>query len=182
VSATAQGPWQCRHSGPGTYDESARRVDHPEYAVAQLLVREGHHVRSLPERAGAGKTPDFVACGVMVEVKSFQSLSERHGRAPTAEGVANKLVVASEQGAVGVIFAGASGLSVAGSRAGYMMYCQHAVDHGLGRLKSVRVVGQGFDLSFDPVADVRAAWQARAGRGQPHPTRRPEQRPRGLRP
>lgn len=172
MSPRAEGPWRCRHTGPGTYDETARRVDHPEYAVAQLLVREGHHVRSLPERAGSGKTSDFVACGVMVEVKAFQSLSERHGRPPSAEGVVNKLVTASEQGAVGVVWAGASGLSAASARAGYVMYCLHAVGHGLGRLRSVRVVGEGFDISFDPVADVRAAWQARAGRGQGHPAAR----------
>jgi hypothetical protein len=130
--------------------------------VAQLLVREGHHVRSLPESRGAGKTPDFVACGVLVEAKSFESLAERRGRPPSAEGVANKLVKASEQGAVGIIWAGASGLSQATARAGYLLYCRHAAVHGLGRLESARVVGEGFDVSFDPVADLRAVWQAGA--------------------
>lgn len=157
-----RGPWRCQHSGPGTYDESARRVSHSEYAVAQLLVQEGHHVRSVPESRGAGKTPDFVACGALVEAKSFESLAERRGRPPSAEGVANKLMQASEQGAVGIIWAGASGLSQATARAGYLLYCRHAVVHGLGKLESARVVGEGFDVSFDPVADVRAVWQAGA--------------------
>jgi hypothetical protein len=36
---------------------------------------------------------------------------------------------------------------------------------GLGRLRSVRVVGEGFEVNFDPVADLRASWQARQQAG-----------------
>jgi hypothetical protein len=153
------GPWRCHHTGPGTYDETARRVDHAEYAVAQLLVQEGHHVRSLPERRGQGRTPDFLACGVTVEVKAFLSLEDRRGRLPDAGKVANKMIDARDQGAVTFIWGGGSGLSEVTARSGYLLFCQNSLEKGLGRTRSIRVLGEGFDTRFDPIADLRAAWQ-----------------------
>ena|GEM_PF-2121094 len=161
MSASGEAVWYCRHSGPGTFEETARRVSHAELAVAQLLAREGHHVKSLPEARGPGRTADFTACGVLVETKSFRALSERGGRPPSPEQVANKMLDARAQGTVFVAWAGESGLSEQAARSGYVMFCQQAMSEGLGRLRAVRVVGEGFDLRFDPVADLRASWQAR---------------------
>ena len=161
MTSAPGGPWRCHHSGPGSYDETARRVDHPEHAIAQLLVQEGHHVRSLPEGRGPGRTPDFLACGVTVEVKAFLSLAERGGRPPDAGKVANKMIDARDQGAVTFISGRGSGLSEATARSGYLLFCQNALEKGLGKTRSIRVLGEGFEASFDPVADLRATWQAR---------------------
>lgn len=159
---STEGPWRCQHNAPGSFDESARRVGHPELKVAELLVREGHHVRSLVDGVGPGRTPDFSACGVTVEVKTFRSLDERRGHLPDAVKVANKIVDGSGQGAVVFVLGGESGLSEGAARSGYMLFCQHALDKGLGKARSVRVVGEGFDLVFDPVTDLRAASKARS--------------------
>jgi hypothetical protein len=160
MSAASGSVWRCHHSGPGSFDETARRVGHAELAVAELLAKEGHHVRSLPEGRGPGRTADFLACGTLVEAKSFVTVAEREGRLPSAESVANKMLNARGQGAVAVIWAVGSGLSEAVARSGYLMFCQRAMSEGLGRLRSVRVVGEGFDVRFEPVADLRAGWQA----------------------
>lgn len=147
--------WPCRHGGPGSYDERPRRASHEELAVAELLVAEGHHVRTVAE-GRAGRTPDLLACGVSVEVKSFRSLEERQGRAPSPISVANKILDASRQGAVAVIWGPASGLSKRAAQSGYNVFCEQAASKGLGRPTQVRIVGQGFDLKFSPVADIRA--------------------------
>jgi hypothetical protein len=177
VSAGTEGPWRCRHSGPGSFDESARRVSHAELAVADLLVREGHRARSLPDGRGRGRTPDFLVCGVTVEAKSFESLSQRGGRPPSAASVANRIIDASGQGSVAVLAGGESGLSEATVRSGYLLFCQQATAIGLGRLRWVRAVGEGFDITFDPVADLRAAWQARRGLKAPAPAAGTEHSP-----
>lgn len=147
----------CRHGGrTGSFDETARRARHEELAVANVLVAEGHAVRSVPERRGA-RTPDLLACGTSVEVKSFQSLRERAGRPPTPKGVANKILDARGQAAVAVIWAGDSGLSQATARAGYQLSLQRALQEGPGRLRDVRVIGEGFQISFSLASDVRLA-------------------------
>lgn len=146
--------WHCRHIvSPGSVDETARRVSHEELAVASLLAAEGHHVLTVPERRGA-RTPDLVVCGTSVEVKSFQSLAERPTGAPRAKQVANKLLDARGQGAVAFIWAGRSGLTADAARQGYMEFCDVAAREGLGRLRMVRVVGDGFDLALPALQDV----------------------------
>jgi hypothetical protein len=153
-------PWACRHHGAsGSFDETARRATHDELAVAQILAAEGHHVRTVAERTGA-RTPDLTACGTSVEVKAFQTLEQRSGRPPSARSVANKILDARGQGAVAVVWAGDSGLTRATARAGYAMFCEKAVEKGLGRLRAVRVLGKDFDLSLAAVADVRQIRQA----------------------
>jgi hypothetical protein len=127
--------------------------------VAEVLVAEGHHVRTVAERRGT-RTPDLIACATSVEVKSFQSLGERGGRPPSAGRVANKILDARGQGAVAVLWGGDSGLTQSTARAGYGAFCERALDEGLGRLRAVRVIGEGFDLSFRPAADLRLAHQA----------------------
>lgn len=161
--ASAAGPpaggpsWPCRHGGAaGRFDETARRASHQELAVAQVLVSEGHDVRTVAERRG-DRTPDLVACGTSVEVKAFQALAERQGRPPTAKGVANKLLDARGQGSVAVIWAEGSGLSLATAKAGYSLFCRQAATEGLGRARGVRIIGDGFDMTLSAAADVRAA-------------------------
>ena len=60
------------------------------------------------------------------------------------------------------------------------MFCEHAAQKGLGRLRAVRVLGKDFDMSFGVVADVRQLRQGRqavrpaADRGgQPRPAPAP---------
>jgi hypothetical protein len=129
--------------------------------VAKVLVAEGHNVRTLLERKGA-RTPDLVACGTSVEVKAFQSLQQRDGRPPRPEHVANKMLDARGQGAVAVIWAGTSGLSQATAQAGYGLFCERAREKGLGRIRAVRVIGEGFDMSFKPSVDLSMARRAAA--------------------
>lgn len=151
------GTWHCSHGAtPGSYDETARRASHEELAVAKLLVAAGHRVRTVPESRGA-RSPDLMACGVGVEVKSFQSLALRGGRPPTAEGVANKLLDARGQGALAVIWGPTSGLAEATARSGFNLFCQKAAASGLGRLRDARIVGPDFDFSLSAVAAVRLA-------------------------
>jgi len=164
ATGNARGPgpvWLCRHpTGAGTFEEAARRASHEELAVAKVLVAEGHRVRTVPERRGA-RSADLVACGTSVEVKAFQALAERGGKRPGSQAVANKILDARGQGAVAVLWGGESGLSLAAARQGYGMFCQRALDEGPGRLRAVRMIGAGFDISFNVEIGLRAARQAR---------------------
>jgi hypothetical protein len=127
--------------------------------VAKVLAAEGHSVRTVLERKGV-RTPDLVACGTSVEVKAFQTLEQRGGRPPRAEHVANKMLDARGQGAMAVIWAGTSGLTQATAQAGYGLFCDRAREKGLGRVRSVRVIGKGFDMSFKPSAELSVARRA----------------------
>jgi hypothetical protein len=150
-------PWPCRHQGlPGNFDETERRANHDELAVAQVLVAEGHQVRTVAEQKGA-RSPDLMACGTSVEVKGFQSLEQRGGRPPSARSVANKILDARGQGAVAVVRGGESGLTRATAQEGYAMFCERALERGLGRVRAVRLLGKDFDISMTAVADVRPA-------------------------
>ncbi|HTW09184.1 MAG TPA: hypothetical protein VME46_16885 [Acidimicrobiales bacterium] len=162
---TAAQPWPCRHHGPGTFDEQARRASHEELAVARLYQAEGHGVRTLAERRGA-RTADLLVCGVPVEVKSFRSVAERGGVPPSAKSVANKLLDARGQGVVAVIWATNSGLRPETAHAGYEMFCQKAADDGLEKLRAVRMVGEGWDLSRNAVLDMRLSKQSTAQPGK----------------
>jgi hypothetical protein len=151
--------WTCHHphDHTGRYDESARRASHSELAVARLLTSEGHDVKTVAETRGV-RTPDLVACGVPVEVKAFATLEQRDGSVPRARHLANKLLDARTQGAVAVVWGLGSGLSEATARAGFSLFCERAASTslGLGQLRSVRLVGDGFDLSFSPVLQLRS--------------------------
>jgi hypothetical protein len=152
--------WHCHHpGGGGGFDETARRASHEELAVAKVLAAEGHSVRTVLERKGV-RTPDLVACGTSVEVKAFQTLEQRGGRPPRAEHVANKMLDARGQGAVAVIWAGESGLTRGTAQAGYRLFCDRAREKGLGRIRAVRVIGKGFDMSFKPTAQMGVARRA----------------------
>jgi hypothetical protein len=154
VVPNGQLSWPCRHTGAGTFDETARRASHQELAVARVLVSEGHDVRTVAERWGA-RTPDLVACGTSVEVKAFHGLADRNGRPPTTNAVANKLLDARGQGTVAVILATGSGLSAATAEAGYGRFRNLAAAQGLGKVRAVRILGDGFDVSFRARADLR---------------------------
>ena len=113
--------------------------------MAGLLAAEGHDVRSLAESTTRGRVPDLEVCGSGVEVKSFRSLPERDGRAPSALGVLNKLIDASGQARSVVLVGHGSGLTEATVRRGVARY---AADPDRCRLDSVRTVGDGFDLTW----------------------------------
>jgi hypothetical protein len=138
----------CGHDhgrGGGHLDERARRLSHPEFAVAEQLAAEGHQVRSLAERRGQGRTPDLLVCGVPVEVKSWLSRQERGGRPPSVPSVVNKLLQAEGQAASVVLNGRGSGLDAATATAGLAAYSD--LPHR-GNVAAVRVFGDGFDLAW----------------------------------
>jgi hypothetical protein len=131
----------------GNLDESARRLSHDEYEVARQLAGEGHDVRSLPTSRGQGPTADLLVCGAPVEVKSWLSRVERGGCAPGAKSVVNKLRQAERQAARIVLNGYGSGLSEGAARTGLAVYA--GLPHQ-GRVVTVRVLGDGFDLGWTP--------------------------------
>ncbi len=141
-------PPQCgepHRRGAGWLDESARRLTHSEYAVAQQLANEGHRVRSLPEHPGQGPIADLEVCGIAVEVKSFLSVAQRDARVPGPRSVFNKLVSAERQGTTVIIYARDSGLTAAAAKEGVASY---AAQRRQGQLDRIRAVGDGFDMSW----------------------------------
>lgn len=146
------------HGATGSFDEAARRLSHAEHAVARLLEAEGHRVAALAE--GGGPRADLDVCGVAVEVKSWLPAARRGGRAPSARSVCNKLLDAGRQGSAAVLWAAGSGLPEAEARRGVALYA------ALGRpgaLRSLRVVGDGYDLSWRVGPDLARAASARGG-------------------
>jgi hypothetical protein len=154
----------CSHehsSQPGVVDERARRLSHEEMAVATRLASEGHHVRSLPEGRSASPMADLEACGVPVEVKSWLSLAERDGRAPTPRSVVNKLLDAGRQAPAAVLNGYGTGLTAGVARRGMALY---AARPDGGSLTTVRVLGDGFDLAWARSPQIGVD---RPGRGGP---------------
>jgi hypothetical protein len=144
-----------------------RRLSHEEYAVATLLASEGHTVRSLADGRGAGPVADLEVCGSGVEVKSWQSLAERGGRPPSSRSVLNKLLKASDQAPRVVLYAKGSGLLAAEARRGVDMYSAGMGRSPGSRLRAVRVVGDGFDLSWARRPDLRLAPERDPARPRP---------------
>jgi hypothetical protein len=170
------------HVAAGSVDESSRRLSHEEFAVATLLASEGHTVRSLPENRGVGRVADLDVCGSEVEVKAWQSLAERAGRPPTSRSVLNKLLKASGQAPRVVLYAKGSGLLASEARRGVELYAGGLDRRGGRSLSGVRVVGDGFDLSWTRRPGLRPAPAREPGRPR-HPEvgterRGSERRPR----
>jgi hypothetical protein len=131
---------------PGRLDETARRLDHPELAVAERLVDEGHDVVTVAERGRRGPVPDFMVCGQPVEVKRLLTMDERgDGYRATAATVHNRLVSARAQAATVLIDTSGSGCKVADAVAGLRSF---AATGDTGKVAAVRIVGDGFDLSW----------------------------------
>ena len=151
------------HSAPGgTLDESARRLSHEELAAAMALVGDGHRVVSLPEMGRPGRHPDLEVCGVPVEIKSFAPPGSRR-RDPTPQSVFNKLADAAGQASHVVLVGRGSGLTPSTVRRGLARYA--AADRPVPPLASVRVLGDGFDLSWraGPAHERRPAPSLRTG-------------------
>ena len=135
----------CDHARrPGNLDETARRLPHDELGAAHQLVSEGHDVKSMPERARLGTVADLEVCGRPVEVKSFLPLAERPGGPPTPASVCNKLLRAARQADVAVLWSRGSGLAESDAREGIRLF---AAKGGWERISSLRVLGDGFDLT-----------------------------------
>jgi hypothetical protein len=137
---------------PGVVDERARRLSHEEMAVANRLASEGHHVRSLPAGRGRGRMADLDACGVAVEIKSWLSLAERDGRAPSPRSILNKLIDAGRQASTVVLNGYGTGLTAGAARRGMALYSARPA---AGPLTSVRVLGDGFDLAWDRQPELK---------------------------
>lgn len=155
----------CRASHPpgrGGLDETARRLSHEELRVAETLASEGHAVRSLAEARSHGRTADLEVCGEPVEVKSWLSLADRNGVAPGWRSVVNKLISAEGQSSVVVLSAAGSGLSATDAATGIARY---AAERPVSRIRSVRAIGDGFDLSWGrgPGIERRPAPSRRSG-------------------
>lgn len=159
-------PPQCpfgSHRVGASLDESARRLTHSEYAVAVQLAAEGHRVRSLPDRRGAGRVPDLDVCGTGVEVKTWLPPEDRSGRPPTARSVFNKLADARGQGATTVLWAKGSGLQALDAQRGVELF---AASGRFGGITTVRVLGDGFDLAWGRPPDL-GVMARRASPGRP---------------
>lgn len=133
------------HRGPGTLDESVRRLDHSEFGAALALVDEGHQVRSQPNRAKARRIADVTACGVPVEVKGWLSLEERGGRVPTPQSVYNRLIDSNGQADTTVLWAKGTGLAEVEARTGVERFASSGRS---GSVTTVRVLGDGFDMTW----------------------------------
>jgi hypothetical protein len=120
----------------GALDESRRRLSHEELAAADVLVAEGHDVRSLA--AGAGPTADLSVCQRETEIKSLRP-------GATAATVTNALRRARRQGTDVLIDARSSGLSVVAAQRGVDSF---AARFDRGRVERIRVVGDTFDRSY----------------------------------
>jgi hypothetical protein len=132
----------------GRLDESARRLSHPEFAVATQLAAEGHQVHALAERRGGGRTADLLVCGTPVEIKSWLGRGDRDGRVPGLWSVVNKLSQSEGQASTVVLNGQGSGLTASAARAGMAMYA--GLPHRAG-VAAVRVLGDGFDLAWSRV-------------------------------
>jgi len=135
----------------GSVDESARRLSHEELRVARAFAAEGHTVISIPERPGRGRTADLEVCGRPVEVKSWLSLADRHGVTPGRRSVVNKLISAEGQSGFVVLVANGSGLSRADAVSGLARY---ASERPWSTIRTVRLIGDGFDLSWQRSAGL----------------------------
>ena len=144
----AQAPHGTRD---GSLDESARRLSHEELRVAQAFAAEGHTVKSVAERPGCGRTADLEVCGRPVEVKSWLSLADRHGVTPSRRSVLNKLISAEGQSGFVVLVANGSGLSPADAVSGL---AQYASERPWSTISTVRLIGDGFDLSWQRYAGL----------------------------
>jgi hypothetical protein len=136
---------QLHQAAAGHLDETARRLSHEELAIAELLVAEGHDVRSVPESRRGGRRADLSVCGAAVEVKSFLALDDRT-RQPGARSVYNKLADAAGQARHVVLIGRGSGLSPAAVRQGLARWARRAGPEPV--LDSVRAVGDGYDLTW----------------------------------
>jgi hypothetical protein len=132
--------------GSGSFDESARRVSWPELEIGRLLAAEGHHVRAIPDGRGRGKIADFDVCGVPTEVKTLSP-------GATSGTVANALRRGREQGEIVIVNASASGLARHWADRGVREF---ASERRLGKISGVRVIGAGFELSYDRADLMRA--------------------------
>lgn len=125
---------------PGSFDERARRLSHEEFAVARLLVAEGHRVRSLPQGRQLGRTPDLEVCGEATEIKTLQP-------GATSWTVENQLTRAIGQGQAVIVDARGSGLKRRWAERGVSRFA--ARRPWPGAVTSVRVVGDDYHLSYD---------------------------------
>ena len=135
--------------------------------MATALAGEGHMVRSLGEARGGGRRPDLEVCGAAVEVKSWLPAGER-GRLPTARSVLNKLIDASGQAGMVVLNAKGSGLRAGAARQGLALYSARRAAGADGGLRAVRVIGDGFDLTWSrrPVRDISPGVREAADRAR----------------
>jgi hypothetical protein len=105
----------------------------------------------------------MLVCGAGVEVKSFRSLDERRGHAPTAESVYNKLVSARRQARNVVVYGVGSGLE---QKAVYGAMLTLFRSPHAGHFDGVRAVGDGFDIGWQRqrVVDLTAGGPGRPPR------------------
>lgn len=175
----------CHHAqgNPGQIDEGRRRVDHEELAVGQLFGAEGHHLRSLPHLRTQGRQGDWDACGWRVEVKAL--LADR-SKPVDALDVANQILRGRGQGHLVVLWSAGSGLDERQARRGLDLARQRLDAHGWGGICGVRLLGDGYDLTYTARrlwAEARPGPIPRAATSAPlYPRPRPEAAPGPLGP
>jgi hypothetical protein len=136
-------------------------VSWPELEVGRLLAAEGHDVRAIPDGRGRGKIADFDVCGVATEVKTLSP-------GGTSSTLANALRRGREQGEIVVVNASVSGLTRDWASRGVREF---ATERRLGKIKEVRVIGAGFELSYGRAELIRTVQPRHPDRGRSTPGR-----------
>jgi hypothetical protein len=131
--------------------------------MGRLLASEGHQVRAVPDGRGRGRIPDFDVCGVATEVKTLRP-------GATSSTIANALRRGRDQGEIVIVNASASGLARHRADRGVREF---AAEQKLGKISGVRVIGAGFELSYNRADLIRAVPPRQVQPGQVQPRELP---------
>lgn len=118
-------------------DESDKIFSHQEKAIADLLASEGKTVKSLLEK-NQGRTADAEVDGIPTEFKSLVIGATNS----TVKNLINSSIRRGGQARKIIIDARGSGLTEAEANLGL----QRAKNVSRGKIDSVRIIGDGYDL------------------------------------
>ncbi|HLP87533.1 MAG TPA: hypothetical protein VK184_02865 [Nostocaceae cyanobacterium] len=121
-------------------DESEKKFSPQERKIAEVLEKEGHYVKAKKESEVDGeRTADAEVNGILAEFKSFGS-GATNG---TVKNVINKSIKRGGQARYIIIDARGSGLTEAEAIQGL----ERVKNITRGKLDSVRIIGDGFDIT-----------------------------------
>lgn len=132
----------------GSIDESGRTFSIEERNIAEILASEGKYIKALAEIGHIGRFADALVSdqpvsddtlGILVEFKHLRS----GAASTTIRNVVNNSIRRGGQARHIVIYAAGSGLTELEANAGLA----RARGIARGRLDSVRIIGDGFDVT-----------------------------------
>jgi contact-dependent growth inhibition (CDI) system CdiA-like toxin len=124
---------------PGSIDESLKPFNPREKSIAQYLADEGHTVQSVPESTVENvRTPDALVDGKGVEFKSL----DPGATSATVRNQVNESIRGMGQARDVIVDARGSGLDAAEAERGLARVGGIA----RGKLDSVRIIGDGYDV------------------------------------